>query len=58
MPAAGGRDDCDGAFSGTFPDFCNFWDLSLDALSPRYCTAVGLEDTRWGTDGPEGLDVV
>ena len=54
----GGQDDCSDAFLGTFPDFCNFWDLFLDALSPRYYTTVGLEDTPWGIDGVEGLDVV
>src|SRR6266852_6006182 len=57
MPA-GGRDDCNDAFSGSFPDFCNFWDPYLDVLSPRYCTTVGLEDIPWGTDCAEGLDVV
>lgn len=57
MPG-GGRDGCDDAFLGTFPDFCNFLDLSLDALSPGYCTAFALEDIPWGTEGAEGLDDV
>ena len=56
MPA-GGRDDCNDAFSELFPDFCNFWDLSLDALSPRYGAAVRLQDIPRGIDGAVGLDV-
>ena len=57
MPASG-RNDCDDALSVTFSDSCNLCDLSLDALSPGYCTAAGLEDVPWEMDSAEGSDVV
>ena len=54
MPT-GGRGDCDDALSSIFPDFCNFWDLPLDAFSPGYdCTAAGLKDISWGIGGVGG----